>query len=176
MKLDFIKDPALRKTIEDSFLYIAAIFDQAKKSKYKLYREETFQVIILYVISITESILLYIFHSRGEKMKYNDYSYVHCLPAKFKYSDASGNPLVIAIQVRKEKSDYQIGLIELLNFMKDYVPKNIAVRIIRANEIRNTYHFLKPRDRIFFNVKTVERTLDLLVKVIEMSPKLITEN
>ncbi|MDO8743182.1 MAG: hypothetical protein Q7J30_01310, partial [Candidatus Azambacteria bacterium] len=62
-KLDFIQDNELRKTIENAIQYIYIIFDQAKDSKSELYKEETYRVIVLYVISVIEAILLYVLKS-----------------------------------------------------------------------------------------------------------------
>lgn len=67
--LDFIKDKELRKTLEDSIEYIYALFEQSKDSKQKKsYQEETYRVIILYVVSAIEAILLYFYKARGRKL------------------------------------------------------------------------------------------------------------
>jgi hypothetical protein len=50
--LTFINSTSLRKTIEDSIEYINIIFNLAKNNKSKIYKEETYRVIILYVIAI----------------------------------------------------------------------------------------------------------------------------
>ncbi len=69
-ELSFIKDKELKRIIEDSIQYISLIFDNTKKSSNNLYKEETYRVIILYVISIIEAILLYILKRRREKITY----------------------------------------------------------------------------------------------------------
>ena len=52
--LDFIKDKELRSTLENSIEYIYALFEESKNGEQKqLYKEETYRVIILYVISAT---------------------------------------------------------------------------------------------------------------------------
>ena len=59
-ELDFISDATLRKRVEDSIEYIYVLFDDAKKTENKLFQEETYRVIVLYVVSIIEAILLYL--------------------------------------------------------------------------------------------------------------------
>ncbi len=78
--LDFIKDTALRKTLEDSIEYIYALFEQSKiAGQKKLYQEETHRVIILYVVSAIEAVLLYFYKVRGEKIEYTEYKFVQTL-------------------------------------------------------------------------------------------------
>ena len=71
--LDFLKNKELEKTIEDSIQYIEIILEQTENKESALYKEETYRVIILYVISIVEAILLRILDLRKEKITSIDY-------------------------------------------------------------------------------------------------------
>ena len=69
--IDFIKDEELKKRLEDSIEYIFALFEQSKGAGQKeIYLEETYRVIILYVVSVIEAVLLYFYKERGEKIEY----------------------------------------------------------------------------------------------------------
>src|ERR1035437_2104187 len=96
--LDFIADESLRKTIEDAIQYIYIIFDQTEASDSALYKEETYRVIVLYVISVIEAILLYVLKTRGEKIEYIEYKYVTSLPREFIYKEVPENSVVVAVQ------------------------------------------------------------------------------
>lgn len=174
-KLDFIKnkDKDLKKTIEDSIQYINIIFEYAKDSDSDLYKEETYRVIVLYVISVIEAVLLYVLEARKENIKYIDYKYVNSIPQTFRHSELPDDPVVVAVQ--KEFVKKYIGLVELVNFMKDngLMDDKFAQEILDINDIRNTFHFTKPRNQINCEIKTVERSLELLIDIIDKAPKAI---
>ena len=174
-ELDFIQDNELRKTIEDAIQYIYIIFDQAKDSKSELYKEETHRVIILYVISVIEAILLYVLKSRNEQITYTEYKYPTPLPEEFSHSKIPKNPVIVAVQKEQIKTNSQIGLVELVNFMKDggLMKEQFAREILNANDIRNTFHFTKSRSQIKCEVGVVEKSLEILVKIIKNAPKAI---
>src|ERR1035437_8678764 len=96
--LDFIVDESLRKTIEDAIQYIYIIFDQTEVSDSMLYKEETYRVIVLYVISVIEAVLLYVLKIRGDKIDYIDYKYVTSLPREFIHEEVPENSVVVAVQ------------------------------------------------------------------------------
>ncbi len=175
--LDFILDESLRKTIEDAIQYIYIIFDQTETSDSALYKEETYRVIVLYVISVIEAVLLYVLKTRGEKIEYIDYKYVTSLPRGFIHKEVPENPVVVAVQKRQEKADHQIGLVEMVEFMKNsgLMSDSFAEDILKANDIRNTFHLTKPRS-VKCEVDTVDLVFDLLIKVIKRAPKAITFN
>lgn len=54
------------------------------------------------------------------------------------------------------------------------MPEPLTKEIVLANEIRNTYHFMKSRKAII-NMGKVEKTLEILVSVIEIAPKMIKQ-
>lgn len=174
-EFDFIQDNKLRKTIKDAIQYIYIIFDQVKDSKNILYKEETYRVIILYVISVIEAILLYVLKLRNEQITYIEYKYVTSLPEEFSHSKIPQNSVIVAVQKEQIKTNNQIGLVELVNFMKDngLMNEQFAREILNANDIRNTFHLTKSRIEIKCEIGIVEKSLELLVKVIKNAPKAI---
>jgi len=176
--LDFVKDRALKRTIEDSIQYLYLIFEQAKDSGSSLYKEETYRVIVLYVISIIEAILLYVLKKRGEKMTYTKYRYANPLPKSFKNSDVPEGIVVVVVQSEEERDERKIGLADLVAFMekRKLMSKDFATKILNMNDIRNTFHFTKPRGKITCEIETVESALELLVGTIKKAPKAILYN
>ncbi len=174
-ELDFIKDGELKRTVEDSIQYLSLIFDNAEKSSSDLYKEETYRVIILYVISIIEAILLYVLKKRGEKITHIQYKYISSVEESFRHSELPSSPVVIAVQKEEVKDDRRIGLVDLVTFMekKNLMSSDSAFKILNVNDIRNTFHFTKPRDKITCEIKTVENALELLVNIIKKAPKVI---
>lgn len=170
--LDFIKDKELKKTLEDSIEYIYALFEQSKDDKQKaLYKEETYRVIILYVVSAIEAVLLYFYKARGEKIEYLEYKFVQILPTAYAHREKIGLPIVVAVQEKVEKQEYQIGLHDLVLFFKSkkLIQEKTANAILELNDVRNTFHFSKPRARNC-DVKRVESALQLLVHTLERAP------
>lgn len=171
--LDFIQDLELRKTMTDSIEFIYALLAQSKDNGQKdLYKEETYRVIILYVVSAIEAVLLYIYKTRGEKIPYLDYKHIQILPKEFEHKDKIGSPVIVAIQEKTDRQDFQLGPRELVNFFKDkkIIEETIATEILELNDTRNTLHFSKPRTKKC-DLTQVESALKMLVYVIDRAPK-----
>ncbi len=171
--LDFIKDKDLRKTLEDSIEYIYALFEQSKNDGQKeLYREETYRVIILYIISAIEAVLLYFYKIRGEKIEYLEYKFVQTLPPKYEHREKIGLPVIIAVQEKLEKQEQQIGLHDLVIFFKTkkLIKEKTSNDILELNDLRNTFHFNKPRAKNC-DSQRVEVALQLLVYILERAPE-----
>jgi hypothetical protein len=172
--LDFITDASLRKTVGDSIEYTYLLFEESKRrTDNKLYQEETCRVIVLYVVSIIEAILLFFYKKGGYQIPHIDYKYVEILPEKYTHMEASGDRVVVAIQKRGNKEEFQIGLKSLADFLESQklISKRAASEILAINNLRNTFHLSKPRGKIACGVRQVERALKLLVYIIERSPK-----
>lgn len=170
--LEFIKDKELRETLENAIEYIYALFENSKNNEQKeLYKEETYRVIILYVISAIEAVLLYFYKERGEKMEYPEYKFITLLPKEYIHIGRKGLPVVIAVQEKAEKKEYQIGLHDLVTFLKSkkLIKEETAVDILELNDIRNTFHFNKPRAKCC-DLERVESALKLLVHTIKNAP------
>ncbi len=172
-ELDFIKDEDLRKTLEDSIDFIYNFHEQSKGDEHnKLYQEEVYRIIILYVVSVIEAVLLYFYKIRGEKIEHSEYKFVHMLPPEFGHMNKAKLPLVIAVQVKVEKQDYDIGLHGLVIFFKakKLIQDKTADDILELNDVRNTFHLNKPRAKKC-DLERVEAALNLLVHTIENAPK-----
>ncbi|MFA4830964.1 MAG: hypothetical protein WC862_00775 [Patescibacteria group bacterium] len=173
--LSFLKNKELSKIIEDSIQYIQIIFEESDKKESALYKEETYRVILLYVTSIIEAILLRVLELRKETIPSIDYKYTSPVNKQFKHVKLPKDTVVIAVQQRSEKDNKRIGLVELVNYMKnnDLVEEKIIQEILDINDIRNTFHFTKPRDQITFEIKTIEKAFELLVKIIQKAPAVL---
>lgn len=173
-ELDFITDTSLRKTVKDSIDYTYILFEESKKiTDNKLYEEETCRVIVLYIVSVIEAILFYLYKKGGYEMMYLDYKFVNTLPEDYRHKNSQGSRVVVAVQKSINKTDHQIGLSDLVNFFKDHkkLLKPTAKEILEINDLRNTFHLNKPRKKIICDVAQVERALKLLVYVIQKAPK-----
>lgn len=175
--LDFIDDTELRKTLESSIEYVYALFEQSKdKEQTALYREETNRVIILYVASAIEAVLLYFYKARGEKITYPEYRFVQNLPEQYLYKDKEGSPVVVAVQETVEKKEHQIGLHELATFFKEkkLIQEKTASEILDLNSLRNTFHFNKPRANFTCDLVRVESAFQLLVRTLQNAPRALS--
>ena len=63
----------------------------------------------------------------------------------------------------------------MVHFMKNnnLMRKETAQKILDINDIRNTFHFTKPRNKITCEIDGVEKAFELLLKVIENAPATI---
>lgn len=172
-ELDFIKNDDLRRTLENSIDFIYNFYEQSKgEGQTELYKEEAHRIIILYVASVIEAVLLYFYKVRGEKIEYPEYKFVQTLPPEFGHSKKIGFSLAIAVQEKIEKQESQIGLRDLVAFFKTkkLIQEKTANEILELNELRNTFHFSKPRAKSC-DLERVEVALELLVHTIENAPK-----
>jgi hypothetical protein len=175
-EFDFIKNKELKLTLENSIEYIYALFEESKKGEQKqLYKEETYRVIILYIISAIEAVLLYFYKERKEKIEYLEYKFVQSVSKNYIHKEKKDLPVVIAVQEKKEREEHQIGLYDLVILFRDKKLINLKTskNILKLNNIRNTFHFSKPRIQKC-DLKDVESALNLLVYVLQKFPKSLT--
>lgn len=169
----FIKDRDLRKILEDSVEYIYLLFEKSTDDgETDLFREETHRVIILYVISTIEAILLYFYKTRGEKMTKSEYRFLQTLPSEFGYKGRKNAPVVVAVQENIELKEQEITMHKLVTFFKDkkLIFEKTADDILELNDLRNTFHFSKLRSKKC-DLEQAEKALGLLVRTIEKAPK-----
>lgn len=172
MDLAFIKDPELRNRIENAIEYIYALYEESKSDhQHKSYRQETYRVIILYIVSTIEAILLYFYKTRGEKIEYIEYKCIQQLSSEYRHSKKNSSPVVIAVQEKIEKKEYQIGLYDLVHFFEEkrLIQEKTAKEILEINDVRNTFHFSK-RSVEHYDIEQVEKALNLLVRTLEKAP------
>jgi len=170
--LNFIKDEDLHSKVENSIEYIYALYEQSKADgQNKLYQEETYRVIVLYIVSVIEAILLYFYKVRGEKITYLEYKFPQALLPGYQHLDRKGLPVVIAVQEKVEKKEHQLGIHELVKFFseKRLIKVKTAESILEMNDVRNTFHFNKPRAKNC-DLEKVEAALSLLVHTLENAP------
>lgn len=173
---EFISDEKLRSRLEDATGFIYALYEQSNaEGQSDLYKEEANRVIVLYVVSTIEALLLYYFQQRGEKVEYVEYKHVHPLPEGYGFVAQAGHPAVIAVQKKVEKREHQLGLHDLVRHFKDAgkIRNETAQDILKLNEMRNTFHFSKPRTDTC-DVRHVERALKLLVYTIKHAPRALS--
>ncbi len=166
---DFIRNENLRVIIKGSIEYIYALLEGLKNGeKSELYREETYRTIILYVISIIEAILLYFYKEINGKIEYSEYKFMQYLSENYICKEKDNLPIIVAAEEKIVKKDYQISLHDLVKFFrgKKLIRREKADEILELNDIRNTFHFNKPRDK-GCNINHVERALKLLVHTIK---------
>ena len=171
--LDFIKDRELKSTLEGSVEYLYVLYEQSKdKEQKELFSEETRRVMILYVVSVIEAILLYVYKRQDGVIEKNEYKFVKPLPETFSHSKKKECPVVVAVQEKVEKKDHEIGLHELVRFFKSkgLMREDTMSDILEMNDVRNTFHFSKPR-RNSCSINRVEKAMQLLVYTIERAPK-----
>ena len=175
--LGFIKDEDLRKTLEDAIEFIYVLFKKAQDdAQEEMYQVETYRIIILYVVSAIEAILLYFYKNRGDKIESLEYKCVQALSLEFTHTQKVGLPVVIAVQEKTEVKEYDLGLHKLVNLFKEkkLIREQTAKDILDLNDVRNTFHFSKPRTKKC-DVKRVENALKLLLHTIENAPKALKQ-
>ncbi len=178
IELDFIKDLDLKRTLENSLDFVYSFRERFEDfPENKFHQEENHRIVILYVVSAIEALLLYFYKDRGEKTVNTDYKFIHTLPNEFIHCKKSFSPVVIAVQEKTEKLDRNITLRDLVSFFKDkkLIQEVTANKILELNDVRNTFHFSKPRAKNC-DLARVESALNLLVYTLERAPKALMKN
>lgn len=178
IELDFIKDLDLKRTLENSLDFVYSFRERFEDfPENKFHQEENHRIVILYVVSAIEALLMYFYKDRGEKTVNMEYKHVHNLPACFEYNKKKDCPVVIALQEKTPKLDRQISLHDLVSFFKEkkLIQEVTANKILELNDVRNTFHFSKPRAKNC-DLARVESALNLLVYTLERAPKALMKN
>ncbi len=174
MELAFITDAQLRQRIEDSIEYIYALYEESKHSdKNELYQTETYRVIILYTVSIIEAVLFYIYEKRGSVLTKTEYKEREYLHESYKNSKVSGK-LVVAVEKITEKSESEIGLKELVNFLsiEKIIKRETEEKLLNVIKTRNSVH-LRQKGTNSCTIDEVEDALELLVYILSHAPRSI---
>lgn len=169
MELSFIKDKdeVLGKRIENSIEYIYSLYEDSKQAhRSDLYRTETYRVILLYVVSIIEAVLFYIYDARKLSLTKIEYKSIHKLPNKFIDTSTKGQ-LIMAVKTERGKTEPEITLRELVQFLvqEKVLKKETSERLFKVMEIRNSIHLRQPKQKSH-TVIDVIFSLDLLEYVI----------
>lgn len=96
---------------------------------------------------------------------------VSSLPEKYVHVNKKGLPVVIAIQDKVEKKDYEISLSDLVKFFKSkgLIQEVTAQGILDTNDIRNTFHLSKARTKQCGEAQ-VNEAVDLLLHTVKTAP------
>lgn len=175
--LTFIKNKTLQQTIVDSINYMNVLFKTNKQIANNTHKEETYRVIILYIVAVIEALLLYVLKERNEEIITLNYKKPSEISIKVKHTDYPNDKFVTAIQCKEIKPDQQIGVQDLVNFMhkKNLMKADTVNDILEINNIRNTFHLNKPRLDIKLELNKVEKAFALLYKIIDGVPKAIAK-
>ncbi len=168
---DFIKNKNLEEILYKSIYYIYYLDEQSKIIENESHKEETRRVTILYVISIIEAILFYFYKQCEVKIIKIEYTDICTLPKNYINNKKEKSSVVVAVQNIKERKDETIGLVELINFFKERgkIKDDTVKQIIEINNIRNTFHLNKVRDKVC-DIKNVESAIALLIHTIKNAP------
>jgi hypothetical protein len=172
--LQFIADDSVRDKIRDAIDYSLMLREQSKNLSYgELFQEETNRVIVLYIASTIEAILLYIYSKRTEKMTATEYKHVSLLPSEYVHTGKGGN-VVVAVATLRDRKEFEIGLKELIVHFNSLgiVKKETYDNILELNDLRNTHHLSKSRTKKC-SVDDVERFYKLLLHTLENSRRLL---
>jgi hypothetical protein len=169
MELSFIKDKdeVLGKRIESSIEYIYSLYEDSKQAhRSDLYRTETYRVILLYVVSIIEAVLFYIYDASKLSLTKIEYKSIHKLPKTFIDTSTKGQ-LLLAVETKRGKTESEINLRELVQFLvlEKVLKKETAERLFKVMEIRNSIHLRQTKQKPH-TIEDVSFSLDLLAYVI----------
>lgn len=171
--LSFIQEEVLREKVSNSITYSYLLFHEVNTSNSSndIFKEETYRVIILYIISSIEAILLYLYKKRPERMTCVEYKHVNHLTSGFTHREKEGE-VIVAVKTSRDKKDHEIHLTDLIEHLKGLhlIQKGTAEKILKLNDLRNTLHLLKARDKKC-EITDMEEAFKILLHTIETAPK-----
>lgn len=168
--LDFIKDEELKKIITKSLDYSIILINSLQLDQQKNnFIEETCRVIILYIQSIIEAVLLYFYNIHSDNIMMIEYIEIQKLPSSYTKNDQ----YIPVIAMQKQKQRSQPGFQELVQFFKDR--KNMTLetsnKMLKLNQIRNTFHLNKSRESLVCDEKQVNESFELLMITLSKGPE-----
>jgi len=176
MDLDFITDSALRQRIKDSVEYIYTTLELSKDAtKKELFRAETYRVIVLYIASVIEAILFYLYSRRGIYLQKEEYKKVHLVGNGYVNTEVSSGKVIIATVKTVDKKESEIGFKELVIFLEaqKILKKETSKQMLSLYNMRNTFHLRKEQE-LPCTVADVERYLQLLLYTLTNVAKFFT--
>jgi hypothetical protein len=148
--MENIKDAFLAEKIRNSTDYIYFLHDLSNEEKHNdILKEETYRVIILYVVSCIEALLIYLYKNREEKIEVLEYKNIYKLQDIFQNDDNKYSVTVLALQTKSEKDENHVGLQEVVKHFEKIkvIKKETSEQILTLNNIRNTHHLFKNRSK-----------------------------
>ncbi len=164
----FISDIPLRKKIINAIDTISGLYLIEKDTNYpRELSKEIRRTIVLYAASIIEASLLFLYKRKASPILKTEYADVHTLPLSLQ--NGSQNKLVIARQVQSPRDERELMLDVLLKFYtskEKIIPKSLAEKIIKAKDIRNTFHLSKSRSGLVVSAKVMQLSTDAVYETI----------
>lgn len=164
----FISDIYLRKKIVNAIGTISGLYLVERDEKYPPeLSKEIRRTIVLYAASIIEALLLFLYKKCGKQQFKVNYNNVYSLPSSLQIS--TQYKLIVAKQVKIPKEERELTLDVLLKFYTNeekIISKELAAKIEKAKDIRNTFHLSKPRSRLVANVNTIKLSAEAIYETI----------
>jgi hypothetical protein len=174
--MDRIKDLALKSKMTNAIDYSYSLYDLSKEKNHsEIFKEETYRVIVLYVVSCIEALLLYLYKNRQEKIEILEYKNVSILPKIYQSIEDDKSTVVIAIQTKKEIREQGIGLHELVKHFQEIkiMNEDTGKKLLDLNNVRNTHHLNKDRADTC-TIKDVDSSFEILNYLLEKVPPFIS--
>lgn len=168
--LTFITTLSLRNKLVGAIETISDLYTISEGPETKtLLAIEIRRVIVLYVASIIEAILLFLFKNTSLTYPKIEYADVCVLPSSFQLE--KDKKLVVAKQIENVRSDKELMLDVLLKVFvnKNIISAELETKIKHAKDVRNTFHLSKLRSGIFLSKKKVDISIEALYEVVEIT-------
>jgi len=175
--MDFIDDEDLRHKADNALKYATYLMLSHYKNSNENFKEETCRVIVLYIASILEAVLLYLYSKQGKKIEKIEYKEITILKPVFQNKE-NGGETVLAIKTKKVISENNIGIHELIkHFEKNKIitKAETGVGLNEINEMRNTHHLSKDRNQKC-TIIDVEKALEMLIYTLEKVPLILSKS
>ncbi len=170
----FISDTTIRLKITDAIETISGLYFVEQDKKYTVeLSKEIRRIIILYVASVIEAVMLYVYRKYNFSLTKLNYSEVVILPDNFQFQ--TGSRVVIAKQIVETKNERELMLDVLVKLFleKKIISKKLAKKIKKTKDIRNTFHLSKSRTGILVSRVIVESSVEALYEMITTAKKYI---
>lgn len=165
MDLDFITDSVLRQRIEDSVEYVYTTLELSKDAtKNETFRSETHRVIILYIASIIEAVLFYLYVKREVHIPKEEYKKVHEIGNGYINTEVPSGKVIVATVRMVNKKESEISFKELVTFLEaqEVLKNETSMKMISLFNMRNSFH-LRKQQELPCTIADVEKYLELLL-------------
>lgn len=164
MDLDFITDSALRQRIEDSVEYVYTTLELSKDAtKNETFRSETHRVIILYIASIIEAVLFYLYVKREVHIQKEEYKKVYEIGNGYTNTEVPSGKVIVAAVKMVDKKESEISFKELVTFLEaQKILKKTSTLMMSLFNMRNSFH-LRKKQELPCTIADVEKYLQLLL-------------
>lgn len=168
--LTFITTLSLRSKLVGAIKTISDLYTISEGPDTKpLLSIEIRRVIVLYVASIIEAILLFLYKKTNINQSKIEYTDICVLPNSFQLE--KDKRFVVAKQIETARSDRELMLDVLLKVFidKKAISTELETKIKHAKDVRNTFHLSKLRGGILVNKKKVDASIEALYEIVEIT-------